>query len=49
MFTTDNKRRWVAEAKETSVKLVSKKYGIPIKSLKRWLQVGPDRKKGSHG
>jgi hypothetical protein len=47
MFTAENKRRWVCEAKETSPKNVSKKYGIPIKSLKRWLQVGPDRKKGS--
>ena len=46
MFTTENKKKWVNEAKETSPKAVSKKYGIPIKSLKRWLQVGPERKKG---
>jgi hypothetical protein len=46
MFSAENKRRWVNEAIETSTKAVSKKYGIPIKSLKRWLLVGPERKKG---
>jgi hypothetical protein len=31
----------------TEVKQVAKQFAVPLKSLKRWLQVGADRKKGN--
>jgi hypothetical protein len=27
-------------------RVVAKKFAVPLKSLKRWLQVGPERRKG---
>ena len=32
----------------TNPSLVAKSFNIPIKSLKRWLRFGPDRKKGKN-
>ena len=32
--------------KQSNVKLISRKYGVPFKSLKRWVLYGCDRKKG---
>lgn len=31
----------------TSPSLVAKSFNIPLKSLKRWLRFGPERKKGN--
>lgn len=30
----------------TTPSLVAKSFNIPLKSLKRWLRFGPERKKG---
>jgi len=46
MFSIDLKKKYVDEAYKSSAKEVSQKYKIPLKSLKRWMLVGPDRKKG---
>jgi hypothetical protein len=31
----------------TNPSLVAKSFNIPLKSLKRWLRFGPERKKGN--
>ena len=46
MISPETKRRYVEMAKETDAKEVSKNFGIPLKSLKRWLMLGHERKKG---
>ena len=46
MISSETKRSYVEMAKETDAKEVSKNFGIPLKSLKRWLLLGHERKKG---
>ena len=46
ILTSDDKKNLVEMAKKSNAKVVSKKYGIPLKSLKRWLLLGHERKKG---
>ena len=46
MISSETKRKYVEMAKETDAKEVSRNFGIPIKSLKRWLLLGHERKKG---
>ena len=44
--TTEEKKKLVEMTKQSNVKLISRKYGVPFKSLKRWVLYGCDRKKG---
>jgi transposase-like protein len=46
MISPETKRKYVEMAKETDAKEVSRNFGIPLKSLKRWLLLGHERKKG---
>jgi len=46
MLSPEAKMKYVEMAKETDAREVSKSFGIPLKSLKRWLLLGTDRKKG---
>jgi len=46
MISPETKKRYVEMAKETDAKEVSRTFGIPLKSLKRWLLLGHERKKG---
>ena len=46
MVSSEIKRKYVEMAKETGAKEVYKNLGILMKSLKRWLLLGHDRKKG---
>ena len=46
MISPETKRRYVEMAKDTDAKEISKNFGIPLKSLKRWLSRGHERKKG---
>jgi transposase-like protein len=46
ILTAEEKRKLVELAKESNAKEISKKFGVPLKSLKRWLLLGHERKKG---
>ena len=47
MYNVNDKKRYVDEARRDGIKIVAKKYSIPLKSLRRWMLVGPERKKGN--
>lgn len=47
ILTAEEKKKLVELAKEFNAKEISKKYGVPLKSLKRWLLLGHERKKGA--
>lgn len=47
ILSSEEKKNIVELAKETNIKEVSKKFGVPLKSLKRWILYGPERKKGA--
>lgn len=36
----------ILQAKTNKLNKVSKMFSVPLKSLKRWIKVGPERKKG---
>jgi len=42
----ETRKKAVFEALEEGVDIIAKKYKIRKKSLKRWLQIGPEKKKG---
>jgi transposase-like protein len=46
ILTAEEKKKLVELAKESNAKEISKKFGVPLKSLKRWLLLGHERKKG---
>jgi hypothetical protein len=46
ILTAEDKKKLVEMAKVSNAKEISKKFGVPIKSLKRWLLLGYERKKG---
>ena len=46
MFSTEVKRKCIEASKIYEIKEVSKMFSVPLKSLKRWIEVGPERKKG---
>lgn len=46
MFPPELKKKCVDLAKHTDPKKVSVQCGVPIKSLKRWINIGAERKKG---
>ena len=46
MFSTIVKKKCIEASKIYEIKEVSKMFSVPIKSLKRWIEVGPERKKG---
>lgn len=46
MYSKEVKRQCIEKAKLIDVKEVAAKYSVPLKSLKRWIEIGPDRKKG---
>jgi hypothetical protein len=47
MCDSNFKEQCIEEAKiSENIKHVTKKYGVPLKKLKRWLQVGANRQKG---
>jgi hypothetical protein len=48
MFDVNFKKKCVDEAKKYGMRLTSEKHNVPIKSLKRWISVGPERKKGNN-
>lgn len=47
MFTPEFKMKCVELCKYHDFKTVSKRCKVPIKSLKRWILIGPERKKGN--
>ena len=46
MLDTDLKRKAVEMAIKEGPKFASVCFGVPLKSLKRWIKVGCERKKG---
>jgi transposase-like protein len=44
MHSADLKQRAILMAKTQGIKKASQKIGAPIKSVKRWMKVGPYRK-----
>jgi hypothetical protein len=46
MHQADFKKELVQKAKGKDLKLLAREYNVSLKSLKRWIQVGPERKKG---
>jgi hypothetical protein len=46
MLDPDTKRKAIELARHQSLKVASATFNAPIKSLKRWMKVGPLRKKG---
>jgi hypothetical protein len=46
MLSCDIKRSAIAMAKSHGLRSAATQYNVPIKSLKRWLKVGAERKKG---
>ncbi len=46
MFTTEIKKQCVILAEKNDPKIIANQLKVPLKSLKRWLSVGAERKKG---
>lgn len=46
MIDLKTKRNCVEDCQIMDPKIVAAKYNVPLKSLKRWIQVGPARQKG---
>lgn len=46
MYSFEVKRQCIDMVKRHDIKEVAAKYAVPLKSLKRWIQIGPERKKG---
>ena len=55
MHSQESKRKFVElvklivkfnQSKESGAKEISRSFGIPLKSLKRWILIGTERKKG---
>ena len=46
MFKADDKKFCLELLKSYNINIVAKLCNVPLKSLKRWISVGPDRKKG---
>ena len=46
MLDPNTKRQAIDLARRTSLKEAAVKFNVPSKSLKRWLKVGHERKKG---
>ena len=46
MYSFEVKRQCIDMVKRHDIKEVAAKYPVPLKSLKRWIQIGPERKKG---
>ena len=47
ILTLEQKKKLVELSKQSNAKVISKKFGVPLKSLKRWLLLGVERKKGA--
>ena len=41
-------KKKLKQSKCNDLKAVSKMFAVPLKSLKRWIKVGPERKKGKN-
>lgn len=46
MLSSEIKSKAIQMAEKNGIKKAAQQYNVPIKSLKRWLKVGVERKKG---
>lgn len=47
MYSTEVKRKCIENSKFNDLKTVSQLFAVPLKSLRRWIQIGPERLKGA--